>query len=113
MLVARHIGDAQLFEVVHRGVHGDGVGDVGRAGLVALGRMSEAEQTAFYGKVAKLIGLDPALVARVQAGMTSGSYAQGPLGTSEVCLRAFAGKLRTAIPEARLAKKPAAGWFRA
>jgi hypothetical protein len=44
--------------------------------------------------------------------MTSDSYAQGPLGTSEVCLRGFAGKLRTAIPEARLAKKPASGWFR-
>ncbi len=55
---------------------------------------------------------DTALVARVQAGMTSDSYAQGPLGTSEVCLRGFAGKLRTAIPEARLAKKPASGWFR-
>ena len=55
---------------------------------------------------------DTALVARVQAGMASASYAQGPLGESEVCLRAFAGKLRAAIPEARLAKPPAAGWFR-
>jgi len=55
---------------------------------------------------------DTALVARVQAGMASESYAQGPLGESEVCLRTFAGKLRAAIPEARLAKRPAAGWFR-
>jgi phenylpropionate dioxygenase-like ring-hydroxylating dioxygenase large terminal subunit len=55
---------------------------------------------------------DTALVARVQAGMTSGSYVPGPLGASEVCLRAFAGKLRAAIPEARLAKRPAPGWFR-
>jgi phenylpropionate dioxygenase-like ring-hydroxylating dioxygenase large terminal subunit len=55
---------------------------------------------------------DTALVARVQAGMASGSYVPGPLGASEVCLRAFAGKLRAAIPEARLAKRPAPGWFR-
>lgn len=32
-------------------------------GLVSLGRMSPAEQQAFYARVAKLIGLDPALVA--------------------------------------------------
>jgi carnitine monooxygenase subunit len=55
---------------------------------------------------------DTALVARVQAGMGSASYMQGPLGESEVCLRAFAGKLRAAIPEARGAKPPAPGWFR-
>lgn len=35
-------------------------------GLVSLGRMSAAEQAAFYDRVAKLIGLDPALVARHQ-----------------------------------------------
>nr|WP_310524407.1 aromatic ring-hydroxylating dioxygenase subunit alpha [Polymorphobacter sp.] len=55
---------------------------------------------------------DTALVARVQAGMGSASYAQGPLGESEVCLRAFAGKLREAIPEAREVRAPGAGWFR-
>jgi phenylpropionate dioxygenase-like ring-hydroxylating dioxygenase large terminal subunit len=55
---------------------------------------------------------DTALVARVQAGMASASYAHGPLGESEVCLRAFATKLRAAIPAARAAVKPAAGWFR-
>ena len=55
---------------------------------------------------------DTALVARVQAGMGSASYAQGPLGASEVCLRAFAGKLRVAIPQAREAQRPKTGWFR-
>ncbi len=55
---------------------------------------------------------DTALVARVQAGMASASYAQGPLGESEVCLRAFAAKVRAAIPAARVAVRPAAGWFR-
>ncbi|MFZ4690729.1 MAG: aromatic ring-hydroxylating oxygenase subunit alpha [Polymorphobacter sp.] len=54
---------------------------------------------------------DTALVARVQAGMASASYAQGPLGASEVCLRSFAGRLRGLIPQARDAKAPHAGWF--
>lgn len=39
-------------------------------GLVSLGRMSAAEQAAFHAKVAKLIGLDPALVARHQGRIT-------------------------------------------
>ena len=43
---------------------------------------------------------DTALIARVQQGMESKSYVPGPLGESEVCLRAFARKLRTLIPEA-------------
>jgi phenylpropionate dioxygenase-like ring-hydroxylating dioxygenase large terminal subunit len=43
---------------------------------------------------------DTALIARVQLGMESKSYQPGPLGESEVCLRAFARKLRTLIPEA-------------
>jgi carnitine monooxygenase subunit len=44
---------------------------------------------------------DTALIARVQAGMGSSAYIPGPLGKSEVCLRGFAQKLRTLIPEAR------------
>ncbi len=55
---------------------------------------------------------DTALITRVQAGMESDSYVQGPLGRSEVCLRSFAAKLRAAIPEARQAVAPAAGWSR-
>jgi phenylpropionate dioxygenase-like ring-hydroxylating dioxygenase large terminal subunit len=56
---------------------------------------------------------DNILVTRVQAGMQSKSYEAGPLGDSEVCLRSFARKLRRAIPEARMARAPAAGWSRA
>ena len=56
---------------------------------------------------------DTELISRVQAGMQSPSYVAGPLGTSEVCLRSFAQKLRRLIPEARLATPPAAGWSRA
>jgi phenylpropionate dioxygenase-like ring-hydroxylating dioxygenase large terminal subunit len=53
---------------------------------------------------------DTELITRVQLGMQSPTYEAGPLGTSEVCLRSFARKLRRMIPEARLPKPPAAGW---
>ena len=53
---------------------------------------------------------DTELITRVQLGMQSPTYEAGPLGTSEVCLRSFATKLRRMIPEARLAHPPAAGW---
>ena len=53
---------------------------------------------------------DTELIARVQQGMQSPSYEPGPLGTSEVCLRSFAQKLRRLIPEARLPAPPASGW---
>jgi phenylpropionate dioxygenase-like ring-hydroxylating dioxygenase large terminal subunit len=56
---------------------------------------------------------DTELITRVQLGMQSASYRAGPLGTSEVCLRSFAKKLRRLIPEARLEQAPAAGWSRA
>ena len=55
---------------------------------------------------------DNALIARVQEGMASPSYVAGPLGTSEVCLRSFAQRLRRLIPEARLGRAPAPGWSR-
>jgi phenylpropionate dioxygenase-like ring-hydroxylating dioxygenase large terminal subunit len=53
---------------------------------------------------------DTELITRVQLGMQSPTYAAGPLGTSEVCLRSFARKLRRLIPEARLDSPPPAGW---
>ena len=55
---------------------------------------------------------DTELITRVQHGMASPSYVAGPLGTSEVCLRSFAHKLRRLIPEARLERPPAPGWTR-
>jgi carnitine monooxygenase subunit len=55
---------------------------------------------------------DTKLITRVQLGMQSPSYKAGPLGTSEVCLRSFAKKLRRLIPEARLERPPAPGWVR-
>ena len=55
---------------------------------------------------------DTELIARVQLGMQSPTYEAGPLGTSEVCLRSFAKKLRRMIPEARLDSPPPAGWSR-
>ena len=56
---------------------------------------------------------DTELITRVQLGMQSPAYVAGPLGTSEVCLRSFASKLRRMIPEAKLPKPPAAGWSKA
>ncbi|MGN6591253.1 MAG: aromatic ring-hydroxylating oxygenase subunit alpha [Sphingomicrobium sp.] len=53
---------------------------------------------------------DTELITRVQLGMQSPSYKAGPLGTSEVCLRSFAQKLRKLIPEARLESSPPPGW---
>jgi phenylpropionate dioxygenase-like ring-hydroxylating dioxygenase large terminal subunit len=53
---------------------------------------------------------DTRLITRVQLGMQSRAYEAGPLGTSEVCLRSFAKKLRRLIPEARLSAPPAPGW---
>ncbi|MGQ0558523.1 MAG: aromatic ring-hydroxylating oxygenase subunit alpha [Sphingosinicella sp.] len=53
---------------------------------------------------------DSALIRRVQQGMGSRFYRPGPLGTSEVCLRGFAARLRRLIPEAKLDSPPAAGW---
>ncbi len=53
---------------------------------------------------------DTELIARVQAGMGSPNYIAGPFGTSEVCLRSFAQKLRRFIPEARLERPPPPGW---
>jgi carnitine monooxygenase subunit len=55
---------------------------------------------------------DTELITRVQLGMQSPSYRAGPLGTSEVCLRSFAKKLRKMIPEARLEAPPPDGWSR-
>ena len=55
---------------------------------------------------------DTELITRVQHGMASPSYVAGPLGTSEVCLRSFAQKLRRLIPEARLERAPSPGWSR-
>ena len=53
---------------------------------------------------------DTELITRVQLGMQSPTYKAGPLGTSEVCLRSFARKVRKLIPEARLPQPPAPGW---
>jgi phenylpropionate dioxygenase-like ring-hydroxylating dioxygenase large terminal subunit len=55
---------------------------------------------------------DTELITRVQLGMQSPTYKPGPLGTSEVCLRSFAQKLRRLIPEARLGSPPPPGWSR-
>ncbi|HEX3430760.1 MAG TPA: aromatic ring-hydroxylating dioxygenase subunit alpha [Rhizomicrobium sp.] len=49
---------------------------------------------------------DSLLIARVQAGMSSSSYSSGPLSKMEVCLAAFARRLRDTVPDARLEFPP-------
>jgi len=53
---------------------------------------------------------DKKLIERVQEGMGSMSYTVGPLSNGEVCLRSFARRMRTLIPESRLHRPPARGW---
>ena len=53
---------------------------------------------------------DTFLIERVQQGMASATYEAGPIGASEVCLRSFAARIRELIPEARLRRRPPAGW---
>lgn len=53
---------------------------------------------------------DKALIERVQSGMASSSYTMGPLSEGEVCLRSFGRRMRSLIPECRLARPPARGW---
>jgi phenylpropionate dioxygenase-like ring-hydroxylating dioxygenase large terminal subunit len=49
---------------------------------------------------------DKALIERVQAGMGSRSYTVGPLSSGEVCLRSFARRMRSLIPQSRLREPP-------
>ena len=53
---------------------------------------------------------DKDLIERVQAGMASSSYAAGPLGEGEVCLRSFGRRMRALFPEAREGSPPPKGW---
>ena len=53
---------------------------------------------------------DKALIERVQAGMASSSYTSGPLSGGEVCLRSFARRMRSLIPESALPSAPPRGW---
>lgn len=55
---------------------------------------------------------DTWLINRVQQGMQSRTYGNGPIGKSEVCLRSFAKKIRALIPQARQPFAPAPGWSR-
>jgi phenylpropionate dioxygenase-like ring-hydroxylating dioxygenase large terminal subunit len=55
---------------------------------------------------------DTWLIERVQQGMASKTYGNGPIAASETCLRSFARKIRAIIPEARQPFRPAPGWSR-
>lgn len=49
---------------------------------------------------------DKGLIERVQTGMGSSSYTVGPLSETEVCLRSFAKRMRSMIPECRSHSPP-------
>lgn len=49
---------------------------------------------------------DKVLIERVQEGMASSAFSQGPLGKNEICLRSFAERMRETIPIAREAQHP-------
>lgn len=49
---------------------------------------------------------DTVLIESVQAGMRSAFFTAGPLAASETCLRSFANRIRTLIPETRHSEAP-------
>ena len=62
-------------------------------------------------RINRLVNLeDKDLIERVQAGMASSSYAVGPLGEGEVCLRSFGRRMRALFPETREGTPPPKGW---
>lgn len=52
---------------------------------------------------------DTDLITRVQAGMASRSFVRGPLGKNEICLRAFAKRMRELLPVSRELHAPSPG----
>lgn len=56
---------------------------------------------------------DKALIERVQEGMGSSRFEQGPLGKNEICLRAFAQRMRTTIPIAAERERPSSARLQA
>jgi phenylpropionate dioxygenase-like ring-hydroxylating dioxygenase large terminal subunit len=52
---------------------------------------------------------DTDLIERVQAGMASRSYVRGPLGKNEICLRAFAERMRSLLPVSLETEAPRPG----
>jgi phenylpropionate dioxygenase-like ring-hydroxylating dioxygenase large terminal subunit len=56
---------------------------------------------------------DKDLIERVQAGLGSSSFASGPFGANEVCLRDFADRMRAAIPLCGQEHRPSAESYKA
>ena len=56
---------------------------------------------------------DKGLIERVQDGMGTSCFSVGPLGKNEICLRAFAQRMRREIPISAEAVRPTAERLRA
>lgn len=67
-------------------------------GLVSVGRMSEAEKTAFYGKLAGMIGIDPAIVALRQGRFTESIFGASLLADKGLILDRYDGTQATGNP---------------
>jgi phenylpropionate dioxygenase-like ring-hydroxylating dioxygenase large terminal subunit len=74
------------------------------------GRESMIEARALNIRLNRFVGTeDTDLIERVQSGMASRSYVNGPLGNSEICLRAFARRMRELLPVSMERRAPAVG----
>lgn len=61
-------------------------------------------------RINRRVGIeDKDLIERVQAGVTSSSFMEGILGRNEVCLRAYAARMRATLPVSRLREAPRRG----
>jgi phenylpropionate dioxygenase-like ring-hydroxylating dioxygenase large terminal subunit len=59
------------------------------------------------GRINRSVNLeDKGLIERVQDGMASSSFDQGPLGKTEICLRDFAERMRQTIPLSAEPRRP-------
>ncbi len=61
-------------------------------------------------RINRRVGIeDKDLIERVQAGVTSSSFRDGILGRNEICLRAYAARMRATLPVSRLSEAPRRG----
>lgn len=68
-------------------------------GLANLGRMSDAEQAAFFTKVGGMIGIDPDVVAKARGRVPAELFATQLLGSQNLVIDTYDGSLTTENPK--------------